>query len=273
MKRLSLFVLLLVGMSTGVFGKTLEQLNEENKKLQERVESMYVSIEKQTAMLEEWKAKNEMQARTVAALKNTRKRLEADVIRMKKLLQAAGLNPAKESKVGTPHYIEYKGVWQSKYWFDSEYRDHRNEIAFLNNEYINVTQYPIASWFTVMQVLGLGDVLAKNSSTIIRVTGLPGAYIDDERLPPNLVLMPAGNFQYKNTLGSTSTVSQYTVAEVVNEEQFLLAIRKGYVFDAHASSSSSSNDEANLSRRERALRAKREKSNRRTPVRSRQRRY
>lgn len=247
MGRLNLIVTAIIMIAANAGGKTVEQLEAGNAKMEVRIESLTAAIEKQAAMLSDWKKKNDSLEKMNETLKKTRTRLQGEVVRMKKLLQAAGLNPVQEKRGDIPNFVEYESNWYSKSWFDLKYRDHRNSIAIVDDNPVDATSYPIASWFKVLQVLGNGDVLASQDNTIIRINGLPGEYIDGDRLPPNIVLIPAGTYQYINTLGSNKTIRQYTAAEVVNEEQFLHLIRTGCVFDM-------------LSDRENILRARREKA-------------
>ncbi|MBW8035693.1 MAG: hypothetical protein FVQ79_08710 [Planctomycetes bacterium] len=226
-----MFFVVIVVLSAAAHGKTVFQLEEENAKMEARIESQSAGMEKQAKMLLELQTKNKKLEKMVETLKKTRNRREREMSRMKRLLVAAGLNPTQERRGDIPNFVEYKGNWYSKYWFDLKYKDHRSSISLVDGKPVSVTKNPIASWFKVMQVMGPGDVLAIKRDVIIRINDLPGEYIDGERLPPNLVLIPAGRYQYINTLGSNKTVAQYKAAGVATEEQFLQAIRDGYVFD------------------------------------------
>lgn len=121
---------------------------------------------------------------------------------------------------------------QTQQWFNKMYKDYRNSIAFIDGKYKSVAQFPKGSWFRVLQVIGSGDVLATHGSTVIRIYGLADNYVDGQTLPPNLVLVADGKaYQYTTTAGSSSTVIQCQAVEIINEEQFLHAIRTGYIFD------------------------------------------
>lgn len=224
MGRIIIFFVVIIGTSTCALGKTKAELEAD-------VDRLYGSIEKQAQTLKEWKTKNDALEKMVAILKRTRKRLQADVVRLRVLVRKAGWDPTPDTKGNISNHIKYKGTMHSQYWLEMLYQKHNQNLAFINGEYVDLRKCPTANGYKVLQILGDGNILAQMEGMIIKISGLPVGYVDGDSLPLGLRLINTGTYQYITTQGSNKTIRQYTIAKTVSAEQFIQAIEIGYDFE------------------------------------------